>query len=111
MQGRHMRALKPWMAIAAGTLALSGIANAQYPQKTIRIIPNSAAATGPDIIARLFASKASDSLRQPVVVENRPGSNGNIAGDIVAKSPADGYTLFLGTDAQIAINQIGRAHV
>ncbi|MFM9970389.1 MAG: Bug family tripartite tricarboxylate transporter substrate binding protein [Burkholderiales bacterium] len=92
------------LAVAAGGFLFCASVYPQYPQKPIRIIPNSAAATGPDIIARLFAAKVADSLGQPVVVENRPGSNGNIAGDIVAKSTPDGHTLFLGTDAQIAIN-------
>ena len=99
-----MQSLTKLLCVTAATLALTGTASAQYPQKPIKIIPNSAAATGPDIIARLFASKVADNLGQPVIVENRPGSNGNIAGEYVAKSPADGHTLFLATDAQMTIN-------
>jgi len=59
---------------------------------------------GPDIVGRLLAGKLSDALGQPVVVEFRPGSNGNIGGDIVAKSPADGYMLLLCGDGQVAVN-------
>jgi tripartite-type tricarboxylate transporter receptor subunit TctC len=90
-------------ALVAG-LAIAGSASAQYPTRPIKIVPNSAAGTGPDIISRLVAAKLTEYLGQSVVVENRPGSNGNIAGEHVAKSPADGYTLMMGTDAQFAIN-------
>lgn len=99
-----MKSLSALFAVVAASAVLHGMAHAQYPQKPIKIIPNSAAATGPDIIARLFAAKVGNNMGQPVVVENRPGSNGNIAGELVARSGPDGYTLFLGTDAQIAIN-------
>ena len=90
-------------ALVAG-LAIAGSVSAQYPTRPIKIVPNSAAGTGPDIIARLMAAKLTEYLGQSVVVENSPGSNGNIAGEHVAKSPADGYALMLGTDAQFAIN-------
>jgi len=95
-----------WAALAtlALGLVLAGPAPAQYPNRTIRILPHSAAGTGPDIIARLLAAKLAEYTGQAVVVENRPGSNGNIAGEYVARSPADGYTLLLATDAQLTIN-------
>ncbi len=89
-------------AVAAALLAAT--ASAQYPTRSIKIIPNAAAGTGPDIMARLMAAKLTEYLGQSVIVEDRPGSNGNIAGEYVAKSPADGYTLMLGTDAQFDIN-------
>ena len=92
------------LAVLAAVVSLAGPAGAQYPSRPIKIVPNSAAGTGPDIIARLVAAKLTEYLGQSVIVENRPGSNGNIAGEHVAKSPADGYTLLLATDAQFAIN-------
>jgi len=58
----------------------------------------------PDITARIIGQKMSDAMGQAVVVENRPGANGNTAADLVAKAPADGYTLLLGADSLIAIN-------
>jgi tripartite-type tricarboxylate transporter receptor subunit TctC len=58
----------------------------------------------PDITARVVGQKLSELLGTPVVVENHAGSNGNIAGDLVAKSPPDGYTLLLGQDSLITIN-------
>jgi tripartite-type tricarboxylate transporter receptor subunit TctC len=59
---------------------------------------------GPDLVGRILAPKLSEGLGQPVVVENRVGSNGNIAGEAVAKSPADGYTLLVGNDSLFVIN-------
>ena len=59
---------------------------------------------GPDLVGRILAPKLSEALGQPVVVENRVGSNGNIAGEAVAKSPADGYTLLVGNDSLFVIN-------
>ncbi|OGA96149.1 MAG: hypothetical protein A3G27_19680 [Betaproteobacteria bacterium RIFCSPLOWO2_12_FULL_66_14] len=96
-------AIRLFPALVAG-LVLAGTASAQYPSRPIKLMPHSAAGSGPDIIARLLAAKLSEYTGQPVVVENRPGSNGNIAGEYVAKSPADGYTLLLATDAQMTIN-------
>jgi len=78
--------------------------NAQYPNRAIKLFPHSAPGSGPDMIARLMAAAMQESMGQAVVVETRPGANGNIAGEFVARSPADGYTLLLATDAQLTIN-------
>ena len=70
-----------------------------YPSKPIKAIVPFAAGSATDQIGRAFAVKMSESLGQPVVIENRPGANGMIGADQVAKAPADGYTLLFGTNS------------
>jgi tripartite-type tricarboxylate transporter receptor subunit TctC len=77
---------------------------AQYPVRPVRIIVHSPPGSAPDIIARVLGQQLTDPLGQPIVVENRTGSNGNIAGELVARSAPDGHTLALCVDSQIAIN-------
>ena len=90
---------------AALWTALSGLdAAAQFPDKPIRLLVPIAPGGGPDVIARLITPKLSAALGQPVVVENRVGANGNIAGEAVVKSPPDGYVLLLGMDSLLAVN-------
>jgi tripartite-type tricarboxylate transporter receptor subunit TctC len=79
-------------------------AMAQFPNRTVKIIVTIPPGGAPDIAARLLAAKLTENLGQPFVVENRTGANGNVAGDQVAKSTPDGYTLLLGADSLIAIN-------
>jgi len=77
------------------TLAAS-VASAQtYPSKPIRVIVPYAPGGTSDILARQIGPKLTDAWGQPVIVENKPGANGNVGADFVAKSPADGYTLLL----------------
>lgn len=84
--------------------ALSAAAFAQgYPNKPIRLVVTFPPGGAPDILARLFADKAQ--LGQPVAVDNKPGAGGNIGAEIVAKSPADGYTLVMGTVGTHSINR------
>jgi tripartite-type tricarboxylate transporter receptor subunit TctC len=90
-------------AAALGALCATA-AWAQFPNRTIKIMVTIPPGGAPDIAARLLAQKLTENLGQAVVVENRTGANGNVAGDLVAKSAPDGYTLLLGADSLIAIN-------
>jgi tripartite-type tricarboxylate transporter receptor subunit TctC len=83
----------------------SADANAQaYPSKPVRLLIPSTPGGSVDTIARTLGPKFSERLGQQLVVENRPGAGGTIAGDLVAKSAPDGYTLLLGTIAALATN-------
>jgi tripartite-type tricarboxylate transporter receptor subunit TctC len=77
---------------------------AQFPSRAITIIVPIPPGGAPDIAARVIGQRLSESVGQPVVVENRVGANGNIASDLVAKAQPDGHTLGLLADSQIAIN-------
>ena len=75
-----------------------------FPSKPIRLIVPFAAGGTSDILARIIGQSMSQSLGQPIIIENRPGAGGNIGSDIVAKSPPDGYTLILASVGTHAIN-------
>jgi len=90
---------------AALALALAATsALAQYPSRPIRVLIPQPPGGANDTVARVIAPPLGDALGQPIVIENRPGANGNVAMEIAAKAPADGYTLLLAADAQIVIN-------
>jgi len=79
-------------------------AQTDYPNHPIRMILPQSPGSGSDLVARLISEKMGQALKQPVVVENRPGANGNIAAAFVAKAPADGYTILMAGVSQIAFN-------
>jgi tripartite-type tricarboxylate transporter receptor subunit TctC len=82
------------IALSAIASITSGSASAQsYPTKPIRMIVAQAAGGPTDLVARIYASKLSELLGQQVVVDNRVGAGGTIAGELVSQAPADGYTL------------------
>lgn len=86
------------------SLLVSGSVVAQsYPLREVRLIVPLAEGGATDAIARLVAQKLAEAMAQPVRVENRPGAGGAVGADAVAKSPADGYTLLIGTSSTHAI--------
>lgn len=94
-----------------GTLALATLACATsvghaqtYPSKPIKLIVPYAVGQGTDIAARYVGEELAKALNQPIFVDNRPGAGGNLGTQIAAKSPADGYTLMIGTNATHAAN-------
>lgn len=91
--------------LLAGLAVAPSVAHPQtYPQKPIRfIVPYPPGGAG-DIFARTIGQKLSASLGQQVVVDNRPGANGIIGMELVAKSPPDGYTLVMGNSAPMVLN-------
>jgi len=100
-----MKALRRTCLLALSMLCLfAGAAGAQsYPVKPVRLIVADAAGGAPDQLGRILALKLSEILGQQMVVDNRPGASGALGADIVAHSPADGYTLLLTTTAIYAI--------
>ena len=90
--------------VLAFAAVISAHAWAQYPTRPIKLIVPIPPGGAPDISARVVGQRLSELVGQPVVVENRPGSNGNIAMDLVGKAPPDGYTLGLLADSMITIN-------
>jgi tripartite-type tricarboxylate transporter receptor subunit TctC len=90
-----------WLTLFA--LLVLGSANAQYPSRPIRMLVPNPPGGATDTLARVFAPRLGEALGQPVIVENRPGSNGNLAMEATARAAPDGYTLLLCADAQIVI--------
>ena len=85
------------------SLSTADLAAAQsYPERPIRIIVPFAAGGGSDVVGRAIAQKLGDKLGQSVVVENRTGAGGSLGATQVARAPADGYTLLLGSSSEIA---------
>jgi tripartite-type tricarboxylate transporter receptor subunit TctC len=89
------------MALACGTMAASA---QSYPTRPIRLLLGLPPGGAADVTARLLARGLESKLGQPVVVENKPGSGGNLVAQLVAKSPPDGYTLQIAPDSLFVIN-------
>jgi len=88
------------LALAVAALFAAVAAYAQpFPNKPIRAVVPFAAGSATDQIGRAFAEKMATTLGQQIVIDNKPGANGMLGADIVAKSPADGYTILIGTNS------------
>src|SRR5215467_7384192 len=79
-----------FVAVSAAPVLAQG-----YPQKTIRFVVPFPPGGATDALARVLGEKMSDAWKQPVLIDNRAGAGGNIAAELVAKSPADGYTIIV----------------
>ena len=91
--------------VAVLLFLVSALAFAQaYPNKPVRVVIPYAASGSGDVVARTVGAKLAEAWGQQVLIDNRPGAGGNIGTEYVAKQPADGYTLLLGSDIQMGIN-------
>jgi tripartite-type tricarboxylate transporter receptor subunit TctC len=92
--------------VAAGLLFIvpSAAVAQSYPSKPVRMVVPFPPGGGSDVLIRPMQPKLSELLGQPVVIDNRPGANANIGAEVVAKAPADGYTLLFG-NSSLSINQ------
>ena len=101
--GRFWLAFGAVLAFGAATIP----AQAQnYPNKTIRIVVPYGPGGGVSILAQLVGNKMQEDLKQPVVIDNRPGAGGNLGADQVAKSPPDGYTLLMHTSSMSSVSSL-----
>jgi tripartite-type tricarboxylate transporter receptor subunit TctC len=99
-----MRHLTRLLVVAAAALLAVPAAAENYPTRPIRLYVAFPPGGAADIVARLVAQPLSARLGQPVVVENKPGSGGNIAGELIARAAPDGYSLLIGPDNLFTIN-------
>jgi tripartite-type tricarboxylate transporter receptor subunit TctC len=86
-----------------GSLCGPAFAQADFPSKPVKLVVGFAPGGGTDITARIVAKKLGDLLGQQVIVDNRPGAGGNLATDLVAKAPPDGYTILLGNVGSLSV--------
>ena len=96
--------IKTVVAITAALFAVTGVVRAQtYPTKPITIVVPYAAGGNVDTAARVLQAALGNSLGQPVIIENRAGAGGIIAGEYVAKAPPDGHTVFIGSNGNVML--------
>lgn len=93
------------LALAGGLALCATMSLAQtWPSKPIKVVVNFPPGGAADQIARVIGQPLSEALGQPVVIENRAGANGNLGGETVAKSAADGYTLLMSSGGMVSVN-------
>lgn len=89
---------------AASVISPWGFAQgADWPMKPVRMVVASGAGSGTDIIARRAADHMAKTFKQPFVIDNKAGANGILGNDVVAKAPADGYTLLFTCAAAVSV--------
>lgn len=99
----RLKLLKPFL-VGALALCASHVMAADFPSRPIRFIVPFPPGSGTDTSARYFSRKLTELTGQPVIVENKPGANGFIAVKAVLSAPADGYTVFVGSNSTLAVN-------
>lgn len=94
-----------WLPVLGAVLATSAVAADGFPNKPVRVIVPFSAGGATDIVTRTVTQKLAEIWGQSIVVDNRAGAGGNIGADLAAKSPADGYTLFMTSGSIVTANQ------
>ena len=97
-----MNKIKYLIILSAALSVLAGAARAQYPTKPVRLIVPFSAGSTTDVIARILAQPLQQALGQTFVIDNRPGADGALAGEMVSRAPADGYTLLVATNSPLS---------
>jgi hypothetical protein len=92
------------LALAAST---AGAVAQEYPSRSIRLLIPFPPGGGTDIVSRVVGNKLAETLKWTIVLENRPGASGNIALELAAKSPPDGYTIVMGQSDNIMLDRLG----
>ena len=100
MRGRSARSI----AVALALLAAPAAAQDAWPAKPVRLVVPSSPGGGTDLYARLLAQTLGDALKQPFIVDNKPGASGNIGAEAVAHAAPDGYTFLVSANPAITIN-------
>jgi len=97
-----------WRSLLLAAACCSGLAQAQapFPSKPVRFVVTSPPGGANDTLNRALGAKLMEFIGQPVVIDNRPGASGFVAAEIVAKAPADGYTVLTGTEATLVTNPL-----
>ena len=96
-----MKIVAGWIAAVASLAAIAPVAHAAYPERPVRVIVGLAPGGGTDTIGRIMTQKLTEVFGQSFVVDNRPSSGGNIAGELLARAQPDGYTLLVITPTHV----------
>jgi tripartite-type tricarboxylate transporter receptor subunit TctC len=94
------------IALSLALASSVGVAAESWPAKPVRIMVPFPPGSSPDLIARMLTDRLAQALRQPVIVENKPGAGGNLGTGLVAKAAPDGYTLCLSIPGPLAVNTV-----
>src|SRR5687767_9153818 len=103
-----MTPLATLLVAAGGHASAQGAPAGEYPTKVVRLVIPRAAGGLVDVVARVYSDALSQRLGQQVIIDNRPGAGGTIAGELVVRAPRDGYTLFVSTQDALVLTPILR---
>lgn len=108
LKNQNWRAVWRAMYVFVGAASLLGsslaVAQSPYPQKPVKVVVAFTAGGTTDILARIVAQQLTEKLKQPFVIDNKPGAGGNLGTEMVVRAPADGYTLIVNSVGPMAVN-------